>query len=88
MKQKDETRAINQKSKKIKIFILKCFTNQGVWHLTKCITLFDDCITIVCKDKYEVKHGKRPKILTPKQMLTLAQVKACNAFTNLQNEIR
>ena len=61
--------------------------------MTKSITLFDDCITIVCKDKYEVKHGKRPKILTPKQMLkrlsiTLAQVKACNGFTNLQNEIR
>ena len=94
MKQKDEKRAINQKSKKDTNTNLKMFYKpRGLTFDIKSMILFDDCITIVCKDKYEGKHGERPKILTPKQMLhrlsiTLAQVKACNAFTNLKNEIR
>ena len=42
---------------------------------------------------YDAKHGKRLKILTPKQMLqrfpiALAQVKAGNNSENLLNEIR
>ena len=32
----------------------------------KIITLFDDYTTIVSKTKYEAKHGKGLKILTPK----------------------
>ena len=47
----------------------------------KVIKLFDDYTTIVSKAKYEVKHGKDLKILTPKQMLqrlpiALTQAKA------------
>ena len=42
---------------------------------------------------YEAKHGKRLKILTPRQMLqrlpiALAWVKAVNNWENLLNEIR
>ena len=35
----------------------------------KIITLFDGYTTIVSKSKYESKHWKGLKILTPKQML-------------------
>ena len=35
----------------------------------KVITLFDDYTTVASKAKYEAKHGKGLKILTPKQML-------------------
>ena len=49
--------------------------------------MFDDYITIVSKAKYEAKHGKGRKTLTPKQMLqrlpiALAQVKAGNTSEN------
>ena len=59
----------------------------------KVIKLFDDYITIVFKAKYEVKHRKGLKILTPKQLLeilpiALAQVKTSNTSENLLNEIR
>ena len=45
------------------------------------------------KGKYKTKHGKKLKILTPKQMLlrlpiALVQVKAGNTSENLVNEIR
>ena len=45
------------------------------------------------KGKYKTKHGKKLKILTPKQMLSrlpiaLVQVKAGNTSENLVNEIR
>ena len=48
---------------------------------------------MINKAAYEVKHGKGPKILTPKQMLqrlpiALAQVLASNTSKNLLNEIR
>ena len=40
---------------------------------------------MLCQAKYKPKHGKGPKILTPKQMLqrlpiALAQLKAGNIF--------
>ena len=59
----------------------------------KVITLFDDYATIVSKAKYETKHGKELKMLSPKQMLQrlpipLAKVKADNISENLLNEIR
>ena len=59
----------------------------------KVIILFDDHTTIVSKTKYEAKHGKGLKILTPKPMLqrsqiALAQVKSNNISENLLNEIR
>ena len=59
----------------------------------KVIKLFDDYTTTVSKAKYETKHGKGLKILTPKQMLqklqiALAQVKATNTSENLLNCIR
>ena len=43
--------------------------------------------------RYNAKHGKRLKILTPKQMLqrlpiALAQVKVADKSENLLNEIR
>ena len=46
----------------------------------KVIKLFDDYTRIASKAKYEAKHGKRLKILTPKQVLqrlpiALAEVK-------------
>ena len=49
------------------------------------IILFDDCTTIISKAKYEVRHRKRLKILTLRQMLqrlpiALAQVKAGNTY--------
>ena len=45
------------------------------------------------KGKYKTKHGKKLKILTPKQMfsrlpIALVQVKAGNTSENLVNEIR
>ena len=54
--------------------------------------MFDDYVTTVSKTKYEAKHGKILKILTPKQMLQvlsihLAQVKS-NTSKNLLNKIR
>ena len=54
--------------------------------------MFDDYATTVSKTKYEVKHGKILKILTPKQMLQilsihLAQVKS-NTSKNLLNKTR
>ena len=54
----------------------------------KVIALFEDYTTIVSKAKYEAKHGKGLKILTPKQMLqrlpiiALAQLKAGNTSEN------
>ena len=47
----------------------------------KVANLFDDDSTIVSKAKFEAKHGKGPKIITPKQVLqrltiALALVKA------------
>ena len=54
----------------------------------KVIALFEDYTTIVSKVKYEAKHGKGLKILTPKQMLqrlpiiALAQLKAGNTSEN------
>ena len=50
-------------------------------------------LELYLKIKYKTKHGKGPKILTPKQMLqrlsiTLAQVKAGNTSEDLLNEIR
>ena len=59
----------------------------------KVIKLFDGYITIVFKVKFEAKHGKRFKILTPKQMvqrlpIALGQVKADNTSENLLNSIR
>ena len=55
--------------------------------------MFDDYTTIISKAKYEAKHGKGLKILTPKQILqrlpiAFAQVKAGNISENLLNEIR
>ena len=55
--------------------------------------MFHDYTTIVSKAKYEAKHGKKLKILTPKQMLqrlpiVLEQVKAGNTSANLLNKIR
>ena len=52
--------------------------------------MFDDYTIIVSKAKYEVKHGKGLKILTPKNMLprlpiSLAQVKAGNTSENVLN---
>ena len=57
----------------------------------KDTTLFDGYTTIESKTKYEAKHEKRLKIVTPKQMLqilpiALAQVKAGNIFEDLLNE--
>ena len=54
--------------------------------------LYDDYPSLVSKAKYKAKHGKGPKILTPKQMLqrlpiALAQVKVGNTSENLLNEI-
>ena len=48
---------------------------------------------MVHKAAYDSKHGKRLKILSPKQMLqrlpiALAQIKAGNTSENLLNEIR
>ena len=48
---------------------------------------------MVHKAAYDSKHGKRLKILSPKQMLqrlpiALARVKAGNTSENLLNEIR
>ena len=45
--------------------------NLKTFHKTKkkVIKLFDDYTTILSKVKYEAKHGKGLKILTPKQML-------------------
>ena len=59
----------------------------------KVITLFDDYTKIVSKAKYEAKHGKGLRILTPKQMFqklpaAYVQVKAGNISENLLNEIR
>ena len=59
----------------------------------KVITLFDDYTTIVSKAKYEAKHGKWLKILTPKQMfqrlpIALAQLKASNTSEDLLNQFR
>ena len=59
----------------------------------KVIKLCDDYTTVVSKAKYEAKHGKRLKTLTPKQMLQrlpigLAQVKAFNTSENILHEIR
>ena len=56
-------------------------------------TLFDGYTTIESKTKYEAKHEKRLKIVTPKQMLqilpiALAQVKAGNTSEDLLKEIR
>ena len=54
----------------------------------KVIALFDDYTTIVSKAKYEAKHGKGFKILTPKQILqrlpiiALAQLKADDTSEN------
>ena len=70
--------------------MLKCFTKKRkkLSHY-----LFDDYTTIASKAKYEVKHGKGPKISTTKQVfqrlpITLAQVKAGNRYEDLLNEIR
>ena len=59
----------------------------------KVIKLCDDYTTVVSKAKYEAKHGKRLKTLTPKEMLqrlpiARAQVKAFNTSENLPHEIR
>ena len=59
----------------------------------KVTKLFDDYTTIVSKAKYETKHWKGLKILTPKEMLqrlpmALAQVKARNTSQKLLNEFR
>ena len=59
----------------------------------KDTTLFDGYTTIESKTKYEAKHEKRLKIVTPKQMLqilpiALAQVKAGNTSEDLLEEIR
>ena len=59
----------------------------------KVIRLFSDYNTIVSKAKYELKHGKGFKILTPKQILqiltiALAQVKAGNTSENLISGIK
>ena len=59
----------------------------------KVANLFDDDSTIVSKAKFEAKHGKGPKIITPKQVLqrltiALALVKAGKTPENLLNEIR
>ena len=45
--------------------------NLKTFHKTKkkVMKLFDDYTTILSKVKYEAKHGKGLKILTPKQML-------------------
>ena len=48
---------------------------------------------MVYKAAYDSKHGKRLKMLSPKQMhkrlpIALAQVKAGNTSKNLLNEIR
>ena len=48
---------------------------------------------MVYKAAYDSKHGKRLKILSPKQMhkrlpIALAQVKAGNTSKSLLNEIR
>ena len=56
--------------------------------MQKVIKLFDDYTSTVYKSKYEAKHGKGLKILTPKQMLqrlqiALAQIKAGNTSKNL-----
>ena len=59
----------------------------------KDTTLLDGYTTIESKTKYEAKHEKRLKILTPKQMLqilpiALAQVKVGNTSEDLLNEFR
>ena len=59
----------------------------------KVIALFDDYTTILSKTKYEAKHGKGRKILTPKQMterlpIAHAQVKARKKSKNLVGKIR
>ena len=73
---------MNQKSRKIlKRNNLKTFYKER----EEVIILFDDYTTIISKAKYEVRHRKRPKILTLRQMLqrlpiALAQVKAGNTY--------
>ena len=57
------------------------------------IKLFNDYSSIVPEAKYKWIHGKRLKILTPKQMLqrlpiAFPQVKAGNTSDKLINEIR
>ena len=54
--------------------------------------LLDDYTTILSKAKYEAKHGKGLKILTPKQMWSIVNSsctkKAGNTSESLLNEIR
>ena len=59
----------------------------------KVIKLFVDYTTIVTQAKYETKHGKGLKILSPNQMpqrllIALAQVKAGNTSENVLNKTR
>ena len=59
----------------------------------KLFDFFRDYSFLLSEAKYKGKHGKRLKILTPKQMLQRlpiapAQVKAGNTSKNLLNEIR
>ena len=58
----------------------------------KVIDLFDDYVRIKFKAMYQIKHGTRLKILTPKEMLqrlpiALAQVKAGNNSESSLNQI-
>ena len=59
----------------------------------KVIQMFNDYSKNMSRNIYESKHGKRLKILTPKQMLqrlptALAEKKAGNNSESLLNEIR
>ena len=57
------------------------------------IKFYNDYFKMVHKAAYDAKHGKRCKILTPKQMLqrlpiALAQVNTGYTSRNLLDEIR
>ena len=83
----EENGSTNQKSEENTTNNLKMFCKAS----KRDSTLFDGYTAIESKTKYEAKHEKRLKILTPKQMLqilpiALAQVKAGNIFEDLLNE--